>query len=119
MSTIKSNIQKIKSINPRLSDRECLIIHHFMDHMSVAMGRINLNRFSLSTLKGVMTEFFPDYSCGTSVIMDARLPYEQKEALLVSIDHIEFNIFLDSELKIIVFREENPYHHIFEISANI
>ena len=119
MDTMKTNLQKIKSVNPRLSDEECLIIHNFMDHMSTAIGRINLGRLTLGTVKGVMEEFFPQYTYGTSVITDAKIPFGKIEAVLVSLKGIEFNVFLEDDLKIVVFREENPYRHIFEISASI
>ena len=119
MSVVENNLRKIKAINPRLSDKECLIIHNFMDHISDSMAKMNMENFSLIMLKGIMEEYHPSYSYGFSTMMDFKNLRKEIDAVLISLKGIEFNVFLDENLKVIVFREENPLRHIFEISVDL
>lgn len=118
MSTLKGHLQQIRKVNPRLSDKECMLIHEFMNDMSDTLQMLNSRHFNLTMFKGVMEEHFPGYAYGTSTIVDHKTPQESLDAVLISFGNIEFNVFLDSAIKVIVFRAENPYKHIFEISVS-
>lgn len=86
--------------------------------MSYVMQRMNTRKFTLLMFRGMMEEYFTQYSYIASTIMEFKAPHKKIDAVLIAIDGIEFNVFFENEIKVLVFREDNPYKHIFEISIS-
>ena len=115
--SVKQHCADIQRINPDLTSKECLLIHYFMNDMAFALQQINFDHFTLRRFQAVMQEHFLEYHYGTSIISDTHEKDKDIEALLIAKESLEFNVFMEDEIKVAVFREDDAYHHIFQISV--